>query len=89
MAAVKYIDLYGGGRKDKIDVEANSHQSIKWIFTDSVTIIFSDGRSVLHTLNGATDNNILKRNSYTRTGDTFIYTITEADYLAAKEAFTK
>lgn len=86
MTAVKYIDLYGGGRKDKIDVEANSHQSIKWIFTDSVTIIFSDGRSVLHTLNGTTANNILKRESYTRSGDTFTYYITEADHQAALSA---
>lgn len=86
-AMIRYIERYGTSRKkNKIDVEASSHQSIEWIFTDSVTIIFSDGSSLLHTMSGTTANNILKRESYIRTGDTFTYTITEDDHQAALSA---
>lgn len=87
-ACVKYLELYGSSRKKtQIDVEANSQQSIEWIFTDSITIIFSDGSKVLHSLNGTTPNNILKRESYSRTSEyVYTYTITEADHEAAKEA---
>ena len=86
-ATVKYVEMYGSSRKkNKLDVEAYSQHSIEWIFTDSVTLIFSDGSSTLHTLNGTTANNILKRESYTRSGDTFTYYITEADHQAALSA---
>lgn len=87
-AILKYYKrIRSASKKKEIDVEANSQQIIEQIFTDSITIIFSDGTSLLHTLNGTTTNNILKRESYSRTSEyAYTYTITEADHQAAKAA---
>lgn len=91
---LKYLEHHRMHRKKyNIDEDTQCQQSIEWIFTDSITIIFSDGTSLLHTLNGTTANNILKsksysrKESYSRTSDyAYIYSITEADHQAAKAA---
>ncbi len=85
---VQYRYLIKSSKKGEIDTDNDPYNQPTQFFTDSVTIIFSDSTTLLHTLkDNKSSKNILKRETYTRTSE-YVYTliITEDDHQAAIEA---